>query len=134
MFPAAALTIICAGGVYSAIGANISPSDASYQVKLVRPKAIITSEKQYEAAKKTCELSGVPLSKIYILNSKKGHHDIYNGESGISLIRNKQLEWERISDRSILTSRTACILFTSGTSGYPKYPPTCTLLTSGASS
>ena len=82
MFPAAALTIICAGGVYSAIGANISPSDASYQVKLVRPKAIITSEKQYEAAKKTCELSGVPLSKIYILNSKKGHHDIYNANLG----------------------------------------------------
>src|SRR5277367_1641160 len=120
MFPVSALAIICAGGVYSAIGANIAPNDASYLFKLVRPKAIITSEKQYEAAKKTCELSGIPSSKIYILNSERGHHDIYNAETRSSLIRNKQLEWERISDPSILRSRTACILFISGTSGYPK--------------
>jgi acyl-coenzyme A synthetase/AMP-(fatty) acid ligase len=120
MFPLAALAIICAGGVYSAIGANIAPSDATYQAKLVRPKAMITSEKQYDAAKKMCELAGIPLSKIYVLNSESGHHDIYNAETQGSLVRNKQLEWERISDGSILRSRTACILFTSGTSGYPK--------------
>jgi len=124
MFPVAVLMIICAGGVYSAIGANVAPNDASYQVKLVRPKAVITLEKQYEAAKKMCQLSGVQSSKIYILNSERSHHNIYNAEAGISLIRDRRLEWERIGDRSILTSRTVCILFTSGTSGHPKYRPT----------
>jgi len=120
MFPVAALAIVCAGGVYSAIGANIAPVDASYQLKLVRPKAIITSEKQYEATRKLCELSGMPLSKVYVMNSQNGHHDIYNAETQRSLIATKPLEWERITDRSILKSRTVCILFTSGTSGYPK--------------
>ena len=123
---------ICAGGIYSTCGASLIPKDAACQFQLVRPKVVICSEGLYEAAKATCKLCDIPLSKIYIMTSSPGKHDIYNAETGRSLIHPEPLEWERISDPSVLDSTTAVILFTSGTTGFPKYTAFVNLLISGA--
>ena len=124
MYPVCITAIVCAGGIYSSTGANLSPNEAAYQFKVVRPKVILTSESHKEAAKKACEISGVP-SKICIVNSKLGHHDIYDAETGVSLICDTRLQWQNITDQSVLSSTTVFILFTSGTSGYPKSFPAC---------
>src|SRR5271156_682384 len=120
MYPIAITSALCAGGIYSTTGATLVPKDAAYQFQLVRPKVVICSEGLYESAKATCELSGIPLSKIYIMTSAPVKHDIYNAETRRSLVHPEPLEWERISDPSLLESTTAFILFTSGTTGFPK--------------
>jgi acyl-coenzyme A synthetase/AMP-(fatty) acid ligase len=119
MYPVCITASICAGGIYSSTGANLAPNEAAYQFKLVRPKVIFTSESHYEAAQKACEIAGIS-PKIYIVTSQFGHHDIYDADTGVSLARDQGLEWQRITDRSVLSSTTIFILFTSGTSGYPK--------------
>lgn len=112
MYPVSILSIVCAGGVYAATGSHYAPNDAAYQFKLVRPKVILCSEAMYEATKVVCQLSGIESSKIYVFRS----HDICNAETGVSLIHKLSLHWNATVD----PNTTAFILFTSGTSGFPK--------------
>jgi 4-coumarate--CoA ligase len=115
------ISIMVAGGIYSSTGAVAIPTEAAHGFKMTRPKAVFTSEAQYEATKEACELSGIPLSKIYIMTSENGKHDIYNAETKKSLIRDTRLLWQEIKDPQVLKDTVVSILFTSGTTGFPKY-------------
>lgn len=123
MYPVSILSIIGARGVYAATGSHYAPNDAAYQFKLVRPKVVFCSEDLYEATKVICQLSGIPNSKIYIFRSI-GSHDIYNAETGVSLIHRSSLHWGTI----VNPDTTQFILFTSGTSGFPKLPASLLIL------
>jgi acyl-coenzyme A synthetase/AMP-(fatty) acid ligase len=120
MYPLAITSIICAGGVYSPCGAGLARDDAVYTYKLVKPKAVICSEKLYEECKVISDAAGVPRKNIFIMSSKPGHHDIVNAETKSSLKLSAPRQWEHYTEFPQL-NETIMIFFTSGTSGFPKY-------------
>src|SRR5438045_5700795 len=120
MYPVSILSIICAGGIYSAAAAILAPSEAKHQFTLLKPKVVFCTKSTYDSVKSICAMAGIASRKIYVIRSEVGHHDIYNPESGVSLVHRSPLQWQTdVSPAGLNT--TIFIPFTSGTSGYPKY-------------
>jgi acyl-CoA synthetase (AMP-forming)/AMP-acid ligase II len=123
MFPISFFATVCAGGVFAACAPNLLPSDAAYQLKLVQAKLVFCSLELVESAKQACEISGIPISKLYIVSSESGNHNIVNWLTGESLIEKEELKWLKITNTEILKDTSIINYFTSGTSGLPKYFP-----------
>ena len=120
MYPVAFLSVVCAGGVFSLSPPNLLPSDVAYQMKVVGANVVFCSQDLLTSAEKACQLTGVPLSKLYVVSST-GKHDIFNATSALSLLGPSALPSVKITDLKALQTTTLAIYFTSGTSGMPKY-------------
>jgi|SRR5579859_7494675 len=121
MYPIAEYATICAGGIIAPIAASLVPRDAAYLFELVQPKVVFCSADLLLSTKEICEKVRIPHSSIYIVSSSP--QDIINAVTGQSLIGVQSLQWQRVTDPNVLSSTTAQIIFTSGTSGLPKCIP-----------
>jgi acyl-CoA synthetase (AMP-forming)/AMP-acid ligase II len=119
MYPITMLGIICAGGVYNPTPWNLNSTEAAKHFGITGPKVVFCSEDLLDSTREACDKANIPHSKIYVVTSSP--QDIYQADTGKSLIESSLLPWERIRDPDILRGTTITLHFTSGTTGLPKY-------------
>jgi acyl-coenzyme A synthetase/AMP-(fatty) acid ligase len=119
MYPVAMLGVICAGGIWNPTPSNLNSTEASRYFGITCPKLVFCSPDLLKSTRKACENANIPSSKIYVVSSAP--HDIFNAETGQSLLSHSLLPWTRITDIETLKSTPIILHFTSGTTGLPKY-------------
>ncbi|KAE8140777.1 hypothetical protein BDV38DRAFT_279749 [Aspergillus pseudotamarii] len=122
LLPAVFYAIIAAGGVYTAASTAFTQSELSRQIQQSRSQLIIASEDNKAKALKAAIACGISECRVLILESRSHKHllrDTVDPERSY-LENTKELDWERVSDRTELETRLICLLFSSGTTGPPK--------------
>ena len=122
LLPAVFYAIIAAGGVYTAASTAFTQSELSRQIQQSRSQLIIASADNKAKALKAAIACGIPVERVLILESSTHRHlllDTVDPERNY-LKNKKELNWERVTDRTELETRLICLLFSSGTTGPPK--------------
>ncbi|KAE8419456.1 hypothetical protein BDV36DRAFT_294290 [Aspergillus pseudocaelatus] len=122
LLPAVFYAIIAAGGVYTAASTAFTQSELSRQIQQSRSQLIIASADNKAKALKAAIACGIPAERVLILKSSTHSHllrDTVDPERNY-LENTKELNWERVTDRTELETRLICLLFSSGTTGAPK--------------
>jgi 4-coumarate--CoA ligase len=86
------------------------------QIGLSRPKVLVCSGQTRNAAKEAIQQSGLDV-RLFMMVSEQ--LDIVDMEDR-SIIGAERLEWQRITDLAVLQKTTACLVYSSGTTGVPK--------------
>ena len=118
MYPVALFSVVCAGGIWAPVPFNLTSTEVAGHLNLIKPKVVFCSVNLLHSAREACEKINIPASKIYVVSGTS--HDIYNAETGKSLVGTSLLPWTRITDIDTLKSTTILLHFTSGTTGLPK--------------
>ncbi|MND31506.1 Long-chain-fatty-acid--CoA ligase [compost metagenome] len=108
-FPVALYGIAFAGGVYSTLNPMSSPEDVRELLKLVGATRVIVTPQVFERLRDT--LSTLQLKEIFVLGESAGLTPF------ASLLVGKPLAEERCRD---LQKDLLALMFSSGTSGFPK--------------
>lgn len=119
MVPAVLFGIVAAGGVYSAASPSSTVTELSRQITTGKSNLIICNQDLKDVAVKAAKESGVPLSRVLILESSPGWN-LYSIEGHVNVISKQKLPWERIVDPVRLKNSLIVILWSSGTTGPPK--------------
>jgi 4-coumarate--CoA ligase len=111
--------VVAAGGIYSAASSAYTPSELARQIKDGSSNLLVCSAELLETALEAAGSCGVSQERVLLLKSrpKLTLTSAYNYHIPIS---NAQLDWKHMTDRSELENTTACILYSSGTTGLPK--------------
>lgn len=109
--------VICAGGVHATCSVTATAFELARQIKLSSPKILICSLQTRKVAEEAIQQSGSSGVKLVMMDSEK--LDIVDA-NGRSIISGKKLEWQRITDPETLRKTTACLVYSSGTTGVPK--------------
>ncbi|KAH8174891.1 AMP-binding enzyme domain-containing protein [Sarocladium implicatum] len=111
--------VIAAGGVFSAATPSATPSELARQIRDGPARALACSKELEPVALKAAAEAGLPRSSVLVLESLPEVRLSISGQSrGCDF--QKTLEWEAISDPATLKTRTACLVYSSGTTGLPK--------------
>lgn len=113
------LGVLCAGGIHSTCPATATAFELARQLKLTQPKVLICSAQTRTIAEQAISESGLKDIKLLVMVSDIGKHDLVDADSH-SVLSASQLDWKRITSRQDLENRTACVVFSSGTTGIPK--------------
>ncbi|KAH6693846.1 hypothetical protein F5X68DRAFT_248315 [Plectosphaerella plurivora] len=110
------LAIIAAGGIVATCPWQASVEELLYRVSILQPTAILCSRKSLEMAQLAQRKAKHPF-KIVVQDSVA--MEVLNLSSNQTLISDDALEWDREWNKDI-ANRTSVIVFSSGTTGYPK--------------
>ncbi|KAH0830902.1 putative acyl-coenzyme A synthetase [Fonsecaea pedrosoi] len=109
--------VICAGGVHATCSVTATAFELARQIRLSRPKILICSAQTRDAAEDAIGQSGVDGIRLVMMVSTE--LDIVD-VGGKSIVSDRRLEWERVTDPAVLERTTACLVYSSGTTGSPK--------------
>ena len=110
--------VICAGAVHSTCPFTATAFELCRQIKLSSPKILICSPMTRKVAEEAISLSGMNI-RLLVMTSKTGACDIEDA-NGNSILTSATFNWKRITSQELLEGRTACLVFSSGTTGPPK--------------
>ncbi|KPI41192.1 putative acyl-coenzyme A synthetase [Cyphellophora attinorum] len=119
MIAPTAFGILCAEAVCATCAPTATAFEVARQVNLSSPKILICSPQTRpvaEAALRQCTLEQSP--ELLVMDSPK--LDIRQANTGHSILTDATLQWPCITDPAILQTRTACLIYSSGTTGLPK--------------
>ncbi|KAE8381128.1 hypothetical protein BDV26DRAFT_279071 [Aspergillus bertholletiae] len=122
LLPAVFFAIVAAGGVYTAASTAFTQSELSRQIQQSKSQLIIASADNKAKALAAALSCGIPAERVLVLESSDRRRllrDTINPERNY-LQNTKELDWERVTDRTELETRLICLLFSSGTTGPPK--------------
>jgi 4-coumarate--CoA ligase len=108
--------VLCAGGVHATCSVTATAFELARQIGLSRPKVLVCSGQTRNAAKEAIQQSGLDV-RLFMMVSEQ--LDIVDMEDR-SIIGAERLEWQRITDLAVLQKTTACLVYSSGTTGVPK--------------
>ncbi|EXJ73084.1 uncharacterized protein A1O5_04233 [Cladophialophora psammophila CBS 110553] len=111
------LGVICAGGIHTTCSVTATAFELARQIRLSGPKILICSPQTRKAAEEAIDRSGVDGIQLVMMVSEK--LDIVD-VSGKSIISDRRLAWQRVTDPVILERTPACLVYSSGTTGNPK--------------
>ena len=111
------LGILCAGGIHSTCPKTATPFELARQMRLSQPKTLVCSERTKKSAIEAISKSQIRNIRLLIMDSHK--LDVTD-EDGRSIMSHQELQWTPITDVQELTNTTACLVFSSGTTGVPK--------------
>ena len=110
------LGTICAGGLHATCSVTATAFELARQIRLSIPKILVCSQQTRKAAEQAIAQAGVNLRLVMMVSEKL---DIVDAE-GKSIVSNRKLEWQPITDPKVLEKMTACLVYSSGTTGVPK--------------
>ncbi|KIX01997.1 uncharacterized protein Z518_07936 [Rhinocladiella mackenziei CBS 650.93] len=113
----AVLGVLCAGGIHATCPMTATAFELARQLRLSSPKVLICSAQTRGVAEEAISRSRIEDIKLLVMVS--GEYDIVDG-SGQSIISEQKLRWRKITDLAVLETTTACLVYSSGTTGVPK--------------
>lgn len=113
---------VSADGVYSAASPASTHSELSYLVKLVEPKLLVCNANTRAAVEETAKKINFPSDRVLFLGNDPSLdlHATSNPSNRLRLSPSQSLSWTRITDLKTLQDSIICVLFSSGTTGFPK--------------
>lgn len=112
---------VSADGVYSAASPSSTPSELSYLIGLVEPKLLICNADTRAAVEETVKKVKFPAERVLFLGDQPGLDlGVIGSSEKLPLSPSKTISWTRITDLKTLEDSIICILFSSGTTGFPK--------------
>lgn len=112
---------VSADGVYSAASPASTPSELSYLIGLVEPKLLVCNADTKAVVEETVRKTNFPSDRLLFLGDAPGLDlQPVNSSQKLKLSPSKTLPWTRITDPKTLEYSVICILFSSGTTGFPK--------------
>ncbi|KAI1610622.1 4-coumarate-CoA ligase [Exophiala viscosa] len=109
--------VLCASGIHATCPMTATAFELARQIKLSGPKILICSPQTRKVAEEAISQAGNNNIKLLVMMSES--LDIVDA-SGKSIISDKHLQWRRMTDPSVLENTTACLVYSSGTTGVPK--------------
>jgi 4-coumarate--CoA ligase len=123
MIPPTLFGIICAGGINATCAPTATAFELSRQIQGSSPKLVICSDHTRQTAKEALQhLSISDRPKLLIMKSTVPF-DLRLDKDDRSILTANKLKWEQIEDLETLRNRTACLVYSSGTTGVPKGVP-----------
>ena len=119
MVPVTMYAIINAGGVVCTAPTQASSFEIARQIKSCLPKLVICSPSVLENVVKGVKESVLPDLKVATMSSAQRRQELKLSD-GKSLISERKLEFERITDEDTLKKRVLFLGYSSGTTGVPK--------------
>lgn len=112
---------VAASGVYSAASPGSTISELAYLVGLVEPKVIVCNSDTRVVVEEMARKLHFPADRLLYLGDAGGLDlaVVATGEK-LKFSDARTLDWERITDLTRLENSVLCILFSSGTTGFPK--------------
>lgn len=121
--PVLLYSIIAAGGSYSGASTAFIVGELVRQIHDAKPKLLLCSLEFEANTVEAARQCGIPLDRVLIVDAVRprnwqlisvGDRQAVFDQDG------PMLEWERITARRDLERTTACLLYSSGTTGLPK--------------
>lgn len=120
MLPTLFFGTIAAGGIFSSASPAATPSELAAQIQMVAAKMIICNADTMPIALEAAKRLSYPASHVLCLSDEQKSF-LCEAQSRTPIpISNSILEWKRITDPDQLAKSVICILFSSGTTGFPK--------------
>lgn len=117
-------SIVAAGGIYSGASSAFTVVELARQVKDADAKLMLCSAEYEKQTVEAAEQCGLPLNRVLVIDARtpKGWRlmSVAGRKDVLSVREGPMLEWERITDQRALEATTACLLYSSGTTGLPK--------------
>ena len=109
--------ILCAGGIHATCPMTATAFELARQVRLSSPKILICSLQTKKVAEEAIKQSGIGALQLLVMASER--LDVVAAD-GKSITSSRILQWKKISSPSVLETTTACLVYSSGTTGVPK--------------
>ncbi|OCT53132.1 putative acyl-coenzyme A synthetase [Cladophialophora carrionii] len=111
------LGVLCAGGVHATCSVTATAFELARQIRLSGPKVLICSPRTRKAAEEAITQSNTDVRLVMMVSDSV---DIVDTDDGKSIIGDRKLDWQRFTDPKVLQRTTACLVYSSGTTGVPK--------------
>ncbi|KAK5045111.1 hypothetical protein LTR84_010259 [Exophiala bonariae] len=111
--------ILAAEGIYSTCSRLATPFELARQISLSTPKVLICSAQTKDIAQTVLRNHGSNASPI-LLEMDSKQLDLRLVSNGNSILSVGQFPLQCVTDPNVLRNRTACLIYSSGTTGTPK--------------
>jgi acyl-coenzyme A synthetase/AMP-(fatty) acid ligase len=121
------LGVLCAGGIHATCPMTATAFELGRQIRLSSPKVVICSRQTRKVAEEAIRIAqsgssrgrGITPPQLLVMVSEDS--DVIDDASpGKSIVSDRELQWESITDPDVLERTTACLVYSSGTTGLPK--------------
>jgi 4-coumarate--CoA ligase len=110
--------VVAAGGIFSSVSASASVKEVAYMIKLASSNLVLCNEDTRDVAVEAAKLCGIPASRVLFIDSQ--NLDLIDLSNGQKLLSDSKLDWKRINTAKEQADTTVSLIFSSGTTGFPK--------------
>jgi acyl-CoA synthetase (AMP-forming)/AMP-acid ligase II len=120
-YPLIILSIIGAGYVFTGTNPSYTQTELNHAIKTAKVKLVLSEPEIVPNVEKALRSNGISVGdKLLILNTRKSQIVPQGYKSWRSLCEHGEQDWIRFDDYDNQYNTTACLFFTSGTTGLPK--------------
>ncbi|KIW78010.1 hypothetical protein Z517_07843 [Fonsecaea pedrosoi CBS 271.37] len=124
-YPIICLAIVGCGGVSVGTNPTYTSHELAHALKLARPRFVVTESEAAPSLQKALSSTGrSKTTPVFLLNAPAGIGGDNGGQhsprSWQTLLNHGSRPWKTFQDRTTAIETTACLFYTSGTTGQPK--------------
>lgn len=113
--------MVGAGFVWAGTNPGYTDFELQHHLRTARAKLVLVEPELYDSIRPAANSVGIPDNRVFLfdwLNS--GSVPEAQSQSWTTLLQCGEQDWIRFDDEAVAKSTTACLLFSSGTTGLPK--------------
>jgi acyl-CoA synthetase (AMP-forming)/AMP-acid ligase II len=120
-YPIVILSIIGAGYVFVGTNPSYTQTELNHAIKIAKVKLVLSEPEILSNVEKALKSNGMSVGdKLLVLNTRKGQVLPQGYRSWRCLCEHGEQDWNRFDDYDRQYNTTACLFYTSGTTGLPK--------------